>query len=162
VPVPVETRFKAQVCGLPPAEIMGSNSTSGMEVCCECCVLLGRGLCDGLITSIEESYRPWCVVVYNLETSQMRRLLSTGGGSVAPKTDKVLFVLYHPKPARSIYIVMRCSAQYRNNFCWHIGMCVFHKLLSKHFCLIRVKNICLWLKAYCIIIIPENSSTVAK
>jgi hypothetical protein len=32
-----------------------------MSVCCECCVLLGRGLCDGLITRPEESYRLWCV-----------------------------------------------------------------------------------------------------
>ena len=28
-----------------------------MFVCCECCVLSGRGLCDELITSTEESYR---------------------------------------------------------------------------------------------------------
>ena len=34
-----------------------------MFVCCECCVLSGRGLCDGLITRPEESYRLWCVVV---------------------------------------------------------------------------------------------------
>jgi len=27
------------------------------SVCCECCVLSGRGLCDGLITRPEESYR---------------------------------------------------------------------------------------------------------
>ena len=32
-------------------------------VCCECCVLSGRGLCDELITRPEESYRLWCVVV---------------------------------------------------------------------------------------------------
>ena len=32
-------------------------------VCCECCVLPGRGLCDELITRTEESYRLWCVVV---------------------------------------------------------------------------------------------------
>jgi len=31
-------------------------------VCCECCVLSGRGLCDGLITRPEESYRLWRVV----------------------------------------------------------------------------------------------------
>jgi hypothetical protein len=40
-----------------------------MFVCCECCVLSGRGLCDGLITSPEESYQLWCVVVCDLETS---------------------------------------------------------------------------------------------
>jgi hypothetical protein len=32
-------------------------------VCYECCVLSGRGLCDGLITRPEESYQLWCVVV---------------------------------------------------------------------------------------------------
>ena len=34
-----------------------------------CCVLSGRGLCDGLITRPGESYRLWCVVVCDLETS---------------------------------------------------------------------------------------------
>jgi hypothetical protein len=28
-----------------------------MFVCCDCCVLSGRGLCDELITCPEESYR---------------------------------------------------------------------------------------------------------
>jgi hypothetical protein len=39
-----------------------------MFVCCECCVLSGRGLCG------EESYRLWFVVVCDLETSRMRRI----------------------------------------------------------------------------------------
>ena len=43
-----------------------------MFVCFECCVLSGRGLCDELITRPEESYRLWCVVVCNFETSWMR------------------------------------------------------------------------------------------
>jgi len=34
-------------------------------------VLSGRGLCDELITRPEESYRLWCVVVYDLETSRI-------------------------------------------------------------------------------------------
>ena len=42
-----------------------------MFVCCECCVLSGRGLCDELITRPEESYRLCCVVVFDLETSRM-------------------------------------------------------------------------------------------
>jgi hypothetical protein len=34
-----------------------------MSVSCdECCVLSGGGLCVGLITSLEESYRLWCVL----------------------------------------------------------------------------------------------------
>ena len=39
-------------------------------VCCECRVL-GRGLCDELITRPEESYRLCCVVVCDLETSRI-------------------------------------------------------------------------------------------
>jgi hypothetical protein len=38
-----------------------------MSVCCECCVLPGRGLCDELITRPEESYRLWLVIVCDLE-----------------------------------------------------------------------------------------------
>ena len=78
-----------------PAEIVGSNPTGGMNVCCECCVLSGRGLCDGLITLPEESYRLWRVVVFDQETSKTRRLkLATGientttMGCNARKTNK--------------------------------------------------------------------------
>ena len=63
-----------------------------MFVCCECCVLSGRGLCDELITRPEESYRPWSVVVRDLETSWMRR----GPGplrAVAPKTNQTKYLL---------------------------------------------------------------------
>jgi hypothetical protein len=52
-----------------------------MSVCSECCVLSGRGLCVGLITRPEESYRLWCVVVCDLETSWLRRSWPTGGGA---------------------------------------------------------------------------------
>jgi len=40
-----------------------------MFVWWECRVFSGRGLCDELITRPEESYRLWCVVVCDLETS---------------------------------------------------------------------------------------------
>jgi len=43
-----------------------------------CCVLSGRGLRDELITRPEESYRLWCVVVCDLETSIMRKPWPTG------------------------------------------------------------------------------------
>jgi hypothetical protein len=56
-----------------------SNPTGGMDVCGECCVLSGRRLCDELITRPEESYRLWCVVVCDLETSWMRRPWLSGG-----------------------------------------------------------------------------------
>ena len=34
-------------------------------------MLSGKGLCDELITRLEESYRLWCVVVCDLEISRM-------------------------------------------------------------------------------------------
>jgi hypothetical protein len=45
-----------------------------MVVRCECCVLSGRGLCDGLITRPEYFYRLWCVTECDLGTSKVRRL----------------------------------------------------------------------------------------
>jgi hypothetical protein len=45
-----------------------------MDICCEYRVLSGRGLCDELITRPEESYRLWCVVMCDLETSRMGAL----------------------------------------------------------------------------------------
>ena len=50
MPVPVAARSKAWVYGRSSTEILGSNPTGGMDVCFECCVLSGRGLCDWLIT----------------------------------------------------------------------------------------------------------------
>jgi len=57
-----------------------------MSVCSDCCVLSGRDPCVGLITRPEESYRLWCVVVCDLETSWMRRPWNTG--AIAPKINK--------------------------------------------------------------------------
>jgi hypothetical protein len=75
---------------------MGSNPTGGIDVCCECCVLWGRGLCDELVTRPDESYRWWCVVVCDLETSRMRRpwpglgrRAIGGGGGKRPKCATV-------------------------------------------------------------------------
>jgi len=64
LPIPVAVRSKASVCGRWLAGIAVSNPAGAwMSVCCECCVLSGRGLCVGLITRPEESYRVWCVIV---------------------------------------------------------------------------------------------------
>jgi len=51
--------------------------------------LSGRGLCDELITRPEESYRLWCVVVCDLETSWVRRPWAHWG-AVAPKNKQPL------------------------------------------------------------------------
>jgi hypothetical protein len=41
------------------------QSAAWRSVCCECCVLLGRGLCVGLITYTVDLYRVWCVCVWS-------------------------------------------------------------------------------------------------
>ena len=62
-----------------------------MFVCCECRVLSRIGLCDELICRPEESYRLWCVVVYDLETSRMRRPWSALACSATEK--KIIYSL---------------------------------------------------------------------
>jgi len=74
-----------------------------MFVCCECCVLSGRGLCDELITRPKESYRLWCVVVSDLETSWIRRPCWPTG----VRSDKKNYSIQHNgnvSPASYIYI----------------------------------------------------------
>jgi len=66
------------------------------SVCCECCVLWGRGLCLELITRPEKSYWLWCVVVCDLETSWMRRPWPNGGCyAKRKKYEKGVRILLH-------------------------------------------------------------------
>ena len=50
-----------------------------MFVCCECCVLSGRGLRDELITRPEESYRLWRVVVCDQENLKNEEAMTCVG-----------------------------------------------------------------------------------
>jgi hypothetical protein len=50
-------------------------------------VLSGRGLCDELVTRPEESYRLWCVVVCDLETTNFlvnKEEVKAHYGAIAP------------------------------------------------------------------------------
>jgi hypothetical protein len=49
-----------------------------MCVCCECCVLSGRGLCVALITRPEESYRVWCAWVWSWSLDNEEELAHWG------------------------------------------------------------------------------------
>jgi hypothetical protein len=71
-----------------------------MFVCFECCVLSDRGLCDELITRPEESYRLWCVVVCDVETSRKRKPGPALGRSATEKKSNV--VLNHTRPVLPI------------------------------------------------------------
>jgi hypothetical protein len=61
-PIPLTARSKAARLlklwvRIPPG--------TWMSLCCECCVLSSRGLCDELITRAEESYWMWCVLMWS-------------------------------------------------------------------------------------------------
>ena len=60
-------------------------SGAWMFVCCECCVLSGRGLCDELITRPEESHRLWCVVVCDLENLKNEEAMTRVGSQLHSK-----------------------------------------------------------------------------
>jgi hypothetical protein len=61
VPIPVASLSKALVCSRLVVGIAGSNPKKDMDVCLLCLYVVlscvDRGLCDGLITRPEESYR---------------------------------------------------------------------------------------------------------
>ena len=59
-----------------------------MFVCCECCVLSGRGLCDELIIRPEESYRLWCFVVCDLENLKNEEAMTRVGSQRHSKKKK--------------------------------------------------------------------------
>jgi len=81
-----------------------------MLICCECCVMSGRGLCDELITRPEESYRLWCVVVCDLETSKMRRPWPALGRSATEKKDYYLQFRDNSRTGKLIWT--NCSVLY--------------------------------------------------
>jgi hypothetical protein len=60
-PIPVAARSKAKVCRRLVVVFAGLNPARGMDVCLLCLYValscVGRGLCDGLITRPEKSYR---------------------------------------------------------------------------------------------------------
>jgi len=65
-----------------------------MFVCCECCVLSGRVLCDELITRPEESYRLWCVVVCDLEKQNLvNEEAKVHCGAIAARKKNAVFIM---------------------------------------------------------------------
>ena len=69
-----------------------------MCVCCECCVLSGRGLCVELVTRTEESYRLWCVVVCDLENHVNEKAMAHWGAIAAKKKS-------NEQKANTLYIL---------------------------------------------------------
>ena len=78
------------------------------SVCCKCCVLSGRDLCDGPIPRPEESYRLWCVIVCDLQASRMRRPWSKLG-CCARKNAILFFCLMALTKGRNMQHPLLCS-----------------------------------------------------
>ena len=65
-PTPVCELSLARVYGRLLAESADSNPAKSMDAgSYDCCVLSGRGSCDGPIPNPEEFYRLWCVILKN-------------------------------------------------------------------------------------------------
>jgi len=96
-----------------------------MFVSCECSASSGRGLCDGLITHPEESYRLWRVVVCDQETSKNKEAKAhyravkntTTMGCSARKTNKQTHLyskLHGPKFLQVIFCYCSYTLAARN------------------------------------------------
>ena len=64
-------------------------------------MLTGKGLCDGLITRPEESYRLWCVVVCDLENLKERGGHSPRMGCKCHKKKWVLYTDCYPAVSKA-------------------------------------------------------------
>jgi hypothetical protein len=65
--------------------------------------LSGRGLCDELITRPEESYRLWCVVVCDLETSRMGAPYINDISRLRVNSRALLVIMQWKSPVFNIY-----------------------------------------------------------
>jgi hypothetical protein len=96
-------------------------------VCCECCVLSGRGLCDEFITCPEESYRLWRVIVCDLENLEHEETKSplpgcentTTVGCNARKTNKQTI----QRTGRHCFRQLFGNDSCYGNKIWYIFMC---------------------------------------
>jgi len=74
-----------------------------MFVCCECCALSGRGLCDELITGPKEPCRLWCVVVCDLENLKIEEAMGRVGTQRHSKKKNPCVI-----SSRDFYSLPRC------------------------------------------------------
>jgi hypothetical protein len=95
----VAARSKAEVFGRSPTAIVGPNLTGEMDVCL-LCVLSGRGLCDGLITRPEESYRLWRVVVCDQENLMNEEAIARAG----LQCQRKLYIYIYLQKVETIFI----------------------------------------------------------
>jgi hypothetical protein len=78
-------------------------------VCCVCCMLSGRGLCDELITRPEESYRTWRVVVCDQKTSCDEEPLPALGCTATENNNHNHNLELHIRNKRCLYGIQPCG-----------------------------------------------------
>jgi hypothetical protein len=101
-----------------------------ISVCRVYCVSSGSGLCDELITRPAESYRLWCVVVCDLETSWMWRPYPTEGCCAKEKNC----IFYYSRPEfLNAQRVQHCRQWGQTVTQWHINPRVVHGEHEAHF-----------------------------
>jgi hypothetical protein len=66
--IPVAEWSKARFCDSSLAGIVCSDPADRLDVCRKCCVLSDRGIRDGPITRLEDSYQLSCIIVCELGT----------------------------------------------------------------------------------------------
>jgi hypothetical protein len=76
----------ARLVGLPFQIPLGAWKS----VSCECCVLSGRGLCDGLTTRPDEFYRVWCLQLSVIEEPHRGGLGPLGLSGHGRKCSEIL------------------------------------------------------------------------
>jgi hypothetical protein len=113
-----------------------------MFVCCECCVLSGRGLCDKLITRPEESYRLWYVVVCDLETSTMRRPWPALGRSATAQKKKIRTMTGSPAEETGLQLDQNCPdyrhiTVFKGREEWHSQILICHIITAEEFYISR-------------------------
>ena len=65
-----------------------------MFVCCECCVLSGRGFWDKLITRPEDSYQLWCVVACDIENLKNEEAMTRVGSQRHSRKNIYMYTSY--------------------------------------------------------------------
>jgi hypothetical protein len=120
-----------------------------MYVCCECCVLSGRGLCDGLVPRPQESYRLWCVSnVCDHETSTKRGDPGTYG-AVEPYKKKyllhyVISPIYTHVHSRQLASRSQCPRHLRRMFAAARLLGLRVRIPPGHGCLFLVNVVCVF------------------
>jgi len=103
----VTARSRAWGCGRSIAGIVVSNPAGGMAVSCQCYLLLGRGLCVGLITRPEESNRVWRVWLWSWILDNAKAVAHWGCCAMVKK-------LHAPKYSHQTLVnLLRVSTRHR-------------------------------------------------